>query len=414
MVNDILSGCWVYYRMSLSTKYGQFAAPLANGNSAVSGLGFQPKLVFFFTQLSTANDTYLGVTGAIGSFGMTDGTTQVAFGGNHGTTNPASTSFCLTFSNFTTSTRAAITSLDADGFTLNWSGTSAADLVGYFAIGGADLTNVKIVSKTLPAAVGAQAITGVGFKPDCVFNIGHFSNNVDTKLSWGGASSLTHRGYQSYTRDSSSVQKAFTSTTNFIGGIDNSAGTIIQYLEGDIQSFDSDGFTVNWTTVTSAETNTYYALCLKGASFYVGSIAQPGANGNQAITGLGFSPKGILALSNSQYGAGVTTGYGNTIAAASSSSAYGMRNIQSNIGTGTLSTGFTSNTSFLRFISAVTPTINSDCTVSSFDSDGFTLNWSATDANARNTFYLAFGNSPPSGGKTITGISTIQGISTIL
>src|ERR1019366_464324 len=64
---------------------------------------------------------------------------------------------------------ADLASFDTDGFTLNFIAADAtARVINFMALGGSGLTNAVTGDMTTSASTGAQAVTGVGFKPDCV------------------------------------------------------------------------------------------------------------------------------------------------------------------------------------------------------------------------------------------------------
>lgn len=402
--------------MSLSTKAGQFTMPGSTGNQSVTGLGFQPKFIFFFYQIATANNSYGSVLKSIGGIGFTDGTNQASLGGAFGasrTTQQPFTTKCIHGSN--AGSAASIVSMDSDGFTVNWSNvTDSGSLIQFLALGGSDLTNASIVSKAFPTATGNQSVTGVGFKPDCILLFANVdAPNANSKLMVGAASSTTKRAAQGSFAKDSSTQNGTSASNKLVEALGpDGSGNAQLYYEADLVSFDSDGFTANWSTVAGTIAVSYYTICLKGAAFHVQELTQPTSTGNQTLTGFGFQPKGIYIMDNGYYSSGIRTGYGTSFSASDGTNQYtAVINQIASGGGGTQSLDVTSNTSLIRHFTATTPTIVSDATLSSFDSDGLTLNWSVADSNQRKSLLLAFGNSSIS--PTISGISTIQGISSI-
>jgi len=123
-------------------------------------------------------------------------------------------------------------------------------------VGSTGLTQVKTGSfnRDTSTASGTQAITGVGFRPKSVIFIGGINSaapvswGVDDGATpvgmgdWGGVSAGTYNTAQPY-----SIALLFSSGN---------------YYQGKIQSFDADGFTINWLKTgspTGTATITYIA-----------------------------------------------------------------------------------------------------------------------------------------------------------
>src|SRR5687767_1350697 len=120
--------------MALEVKTGLITSPTSNGLQAISGLGFQPKAIIFYgvSQTSSGGISTAGIGMVLGF--ATSATNRAAFGwhdqGAVATTvtgsyfesasaimlpNPASGVFA----------QADLDSIDSDGFTLDWTTTSA-------------------------------------------------------------------------------------------------------------------------------------------------------------------------------------------------------------------------------------------------------------------------------------------------
>lgn len=127
-------------------KLSSFVSPVSTGTQAITGLGFQPKAVLFFSsgmpQSSTPNTT--GTNHMMRGF--TDGTNQACSDNSENISTTSLTSIlrddsCIYFrmydgSTFTTQQAATIQSMDSDGFTVNW-GTSDGTQrdIGFIAFG---------------------------------------------------------------------------------------------------------------------------------------------------------------------------------------------------------------------------------------------------------------------------------------
>lgn len=124
-----------------------------------------------------------------------------------------------------------------------------------------------------------------------------------------------------------------------------------------------------------------------------GTITQPAGTGNQAYTGVGFTPKLLLLFASDQTAAGTAADATLTLGAIAASDCTGI----------TASSADAAGTSAARrrvnlptgsgrvvMVKHDASTLGQVDDVS-FDSDGFTLNWIATDGTARRWHYLALG-----------------------
>lgn len=400
--------------MAVSAKVGSVATPTSTGNVAYTGLGFQPKLLFFNSSNVVTSgfttDIYASIGFAVSSTDRRCGTctavdNQVVVCAGHDNTK------CISIidNNPNVITAADLVSMDSDGFTLNWSTVDAGRqrVVSYFGLGGSDITNVKGGQNTCPGSTGNQAVTGIGFRPDMVFFFegrrtgtappSNLSSAVPQHLL-GFATSSTARGQANslMTQANNGAEKSRQTTDKVISCM---AGTGTVEFEADFVSMDSDGFTINWTTVLSGRY--YFYVCVKGGQWKVGSFNQPTSTGNVASTAPGFTPS-LLLLQSYNF--------------ASSSSAQGDN--RRSIGFGTSSSnrrnnwiGSTDNsnprkvqnrysaTTVLDMCTQVSNTVLASADIVSMDATGFTLNWGTADATAREVLYVAVG----SNAQTATG-----------
>lgn len=139
---------------------------------------------------------------------------------------------------------------------------------------------VKVGSYVGDGSVG-HAITGVGFQPDAL-------------IIWKrGSESSGGEGYFT-TKDAIADSGGLLTTTFTVGSPGKG---------GEIQSLDSDGFTLNTTGDPNASGVDYDYLALKITSdatleIDVGTYTGDGASGGQSITGLGFTPQLFLCTGN--------------------------------------------------------------------------------------------------------------------
>lgn len=402
----------------LNAKVGSFAGGTATGNQAITGVGFQPELVIFFTTPNTGDaatgaDSGFGLgAGVLSSdqrafgFGVDDGVSS--FSDESGTYQISSACVRVTTADLTVAREADFVSHDADGFTINWTTASATQhIINYLALGG-DTTNLKTGSLTTGTATGNKAITGVGFQPDLVIffssraTADEQSGAAELGSGVGFATSSSARGYTSVGHDfvNPNYQVAKVQKTDKCFGSVDAGSSNTQLYEADFVSMDSDGFTVNITTAPSTERYVHY-VAIKGGQYKVGSFNQGTATGNQAITGVGFQPNGIMfltfcAVTNSGIDADdCEISFG----AATSSSARGHIFFGSDEG-GTAQTGFVLNRTKCIGTYVQDSDAPNTSTLADFvsnDADGFTVNNTTADATSREILYLAFGDAAAGG-----------------
>lgn len=399
--------------MGLSSKAGSFAANTSTGNQAISGIGFQPKVIIFFGNTSTSDGSAADCLSYFGAGISSSSRRSVASctkdGQNPFTTESANRDdACITIvtgsSAGAAGCRADFVSQDSDGFTINWiTAPAAAFIVNYIALGGTDLTNVALGSTTPPSSTGNSAVTGVGFRPDAIL-VFHGIDNSATPPSdditnnyhtyFGFATASTERGYVSIRASTGTGSRHRQSKSNLLAPL-SSAGV---FYQADLVSFDSDGFTLNFSTAEAGD-NPFFWLVLKGGKFKVGSVAQPTSTGNQATTGIGFQPNTLLLMSANDTAANddsTLTGLRASIGAASSTT--DRTAIWRGLTDTTAPSVAKQNLDRTKVIKMITegstPTVNAAADLNSFDSDGFTLNWTTADATARELLFIAIGPVP--------------------
>jgi hypothetical protein len=304
--------------MAYSSKVGSFnldTAKTAGQTQAITGVGFQPKIVLFW---------WCGSTGT--SDATAGGNINVGFGAATGSSErycvaaisldaaAASDGIKIQYNDACIAVWADNTSaidgfmdfasLDADGFTLTVDNQfTIATRISYLALGGTDLTNVKVGQvANIPASTGNYSTTGTGFQPDAVIlefaSLAVFgSGSANLGLSLGLATSSSAQGFVAGV---SQDNQATMNTNGYgydgeaIGGC-NSTGTSM-YTRSSFVSMDADGFTLNCLEVGTAGRYGFY-IALKGGQYKVGSLTTRTDGNDIAVTGLGFTPVGIMFLS---------------------------------------------------------------------------------------------------------------------
>ncbi|MDQ2999888.1 MAG: hypothetical protein M3Y08_01305 [Fibrobacterota bacterium] len=394
--------------MALSTAVGSFAQPAATGNQAITGLGFQPKVVLFYAQLLTADGN---ASNAVINFGVGISASLMQCMGITYTQSTnrnnikSSTTKCLSIcngDNFNTIiAQAVFVSHDADGFTINWDAADAtARIISYVALGGTDITNVTCGTDTAAATDTTKAVTGLGFTPSCILS--YFPayatsaslDGFDTfRGGIGWASGSTAQGFTGVRMlDNTNPTEAQSVTLTAHNWAVVQSGSILNSAA--LSSFDASGFTQTWSN-TNGAASFYYWIAIKGAQFKAGSLSQPAATGNQAVTGLGFSPSVTLFQSaNKVSSATPNASLRWTLGAAKSSTArFSMwAGVTDGLSASYVGKSWLDRTKAIKLITqASTPTLDAEADFVSNDADGFTVNWSTVDATARVVSYLAIG-----------------------
>lgn len=386
--------------MALSAYVGNFSAPTSTGSYEVTGVGFQPKVVIFHvvhpTSAGTSTDFYT-------SLGFSDGTNHRTIGMtgyDNKTSSPYSvgavgTSSCIAIRSTTVAYKliASFTSLDADGFTLNFTtvDASVARVVNYLALGGATLTDTAIGTYTYGATAGDYSVTGLSFQPTSLILIGATgTGGTSWPISFINSS-------DSYTNDFacsyvSSLGAVRTSQLNYAYSHTLQTSTSVIDKQTFV-SFNADGFTLNLADSASFTVRDAYYLALKGPSVDIGTITQPASTGNQSITTSGVVPKAVLLVSNNQETSTSVINDGSRsigFASGASNRSCGWVGYTNGVSP-TEADSALSLSKIIQLRSSSTTTINAEADLSSLDSGGFTLNWSTADATARELIYFAIG-----------------------
>ncbi len=390
--------------MSLQTKVGSFSQPVSTtGNQSITGVGFQPKLVLFWEMGQSADGSTAGYQWCIGAASSSSSRFYSAVSFQDNQASPVSVrrytvTDCVGIVQIgaaTVSSEADFVSMDADGFTINWTTCDAtAHIVNYLALGGSDITNIAI--GTITASAGAVSVSTLGFKPDSVIFSTTDSANAFPQLvsntsrpnvgySQGGATSME----VSTNRVTSEAQR----TADCILGISN-APTVEQ--EATFTSYDSGGFTVNFGTSNGG---IVIYLAIKGAKYASGVFLEPTTNTNVSVSGLSFSPSAVILQSgNSTAGTALNSPGKFSMGVASATNARFATHISGTYSSSPESTsGDLDRTKVIKMFTpnSGTPTLNGAADLASLDSSGFTTSWTSTDGTQREVMYLAIG---PAGG----------------
>lgn len=155
-----------------------------------------------------------------------------------------------------------ITTMDADGFTIDLTTAPSTVDWGFMAIKGG---HYAVLSDTQKTSTGTKSKTGAGFKPSallmCGVNAATSSsiNSNQSKISIGGGDGSTEGASWA-----SSVDNVATSDTNVAHVEDkvlrHATDPTTTDSEADLASLDNDGYTLDWTTADATDREFFVIL----------------------------------------------------------------------------------------------------------------------------------------------------------
>lgn len=408
--------------MVLQFKTTTFNKTTGTGNKVVAGVGFTPKVVILTCDFATnaqvntfVGDSMLMVGFAVDTTAANQRSTNVWSGDGLGTSDIDAAfhaSSCFSVNDDTgfymTGT---LTVLDIDGFTLNFTANPSANLAGYIAMGGDDITNTHTDHFSTPSITGDFDVTGVGFKPDFVMLAGSNQTADNAFASKGGMcfGAFNSDGQQAFmahveedsaaTSDTARYQRTDKCLAMF-----SETDTATLTHEATFVSMDNDGFTINFSTASVANKRISY-LAIKGIQTKIGSFTSPTvgtAPVSQEVTGVGFTPRGLIFMTDGNTATTSIAAHARWCVGSANSSTDEQSNWggdEDNNATATVCAQRHDNNACIRVSdeagSAGSTTTQALADFTSLDENGFTLNWSVKDAsNAYQVIYVAFGDTP--------------------
>jgi len=257
----------------------EWSIPTSAGNKAVTGTGFQPQVVFHV--LGKPTKVIIQGSGVDMSFGaMTTSGQMAATSHVINSALPAAAECAMLTDHVlvglsgivgnepTIVASAKYVSMDPNGFTVNVDNPpGSATFASSLSVIGMAGAKVSSFAKTAASAPVAQAVTGVGFQPDWVLfsTVAHATSGsfVSVTRSHGFTDDTTEFVWAESARENASpgIAKSLEKTSAAIA-IVNNAGT--ELATAIWQSFDSDGFTLNWPLNNSLESLIAY-VALNGS-----------------------------------------------------------------------------------------------------------------------------------------------------
>jgi len=407
---------------ALSVKKGSFDTitcnpPTAACDHTISEIGFQPEALILFTNVDLIPNSGFQAEYNIG-IGFSDGTNDRSISArsedNQGTSDTgriASETSILKVLDKTSNTvtlEAGLTSFNADGsFTITYSagksGTGAS--VQYIALGGADITDVKVDTITSGTTAGDVDYTTVGFQPNFVMFMYTRQNQADVaqnhaELGLGFASSSSEEGalvVVSEDGENTSDTHRAQLTDSVIYQLTPSTGN--QNAQADFVSFITNGFTLHWSDLPNNTDDKFYYMAIKGGKYKVGAFTQPTtgtAPFNQNVTGVGFQPTGLLLASFNHEAASTIQTQSRLSFGASDGTNDGAMWAGDKDNVGTTDTAEYNDASKVIRLATEPSTTDAEAELESFNADSsgrFMLKWTTrNDATAREIIYIALGN----------------------
>lgn len=398
--------------MAVVAKRGSFVANTTTGNQAITGLGFQPSAVIFLSASLTALG---GADADLGAVGVAVSPTQrwsVAWarddtGAAANAGKRHSDAHCISLLSNGTPTvdaLADLVSMDAGGFTINWSDAPAsAVLIEYLALGG--IGSVHAGKSQFRTTVGTQAVTGVGFVPKVLFLATAALNSVppgnaattSPRMLGLGAAVGTSLGAYLALGESDASNPAQSQTYQRDGRALGACSTNLE--EFSIQSMDADGFTFNQGVAGVGTADYFFYLALADANLEATLVtdAQQTTVGSSAED-VNIHPAALIGFANGINTANDTSGSPSTTRDGRYAIGFRDGTSQASIW-GHSADGVVadtdrahSQTKFLRFLDG-SRTVQAECDAT-LDAEGYTLDWTTADATARQVFVLVLGEVP--------------------
>jgi hypothetical protein len=297
-----------------------------------------------------------------------------------------------------------VVSMDSGGFTLVVDTQFGADLrVQFLAFGGDHITNYKTGLIDEPAATGNQATTGLGFMPDMLLMFTMSSSGTPPTQAAHHSCSVgfAARGSNQFVciyrdRDANGTTDVrCRAEAGVVGRITFNAEAI--QAKASVNSFDADGFTLNWTARSGTGVNHHY-FAVKGGLWAVNTLTtQTDTSTTTSVTGLATPPVAALFLSlNGAQDAFHLTAT-KTVGAAVSASDRGCSYMLSQ-DSGTNSATMCGQRTDAVYMAAVhnnpTATLRALMDVQSFNSDGLTCIMDDAEVGNGPVYCLTFGSEP--------------------
>ena len=275
--------------------------------------------------------------------------------------------------------------------------------------------NVGVVDVNLGTGTSAIDVTSLGFRPDLLFAIGTGAAS-DTLLTHGIASigfahndgTTTTQGFVGvWSEDNVATTDtgAYVGASHIGGQVFNGTATWL----ASVSDFDANGFSI--TPSANAGSDVLYILALELADAndaYVGVVDSKTTTGTQAYTGTGFTPQ-VVGLLQTRCTATGTVARTNSLAIGATDGTRSRVVSARDQDAVTTSSSDSESADSVILIRNGDGTDDAAAAYSSFDSDGWTLNYSDGSASVRKMLAFAIGDSTAGGGAPT--LSDLQAVS---
>jgi len=292
--------------LDIRASVGTSTSPTSTGTKAVTGIGFQPKVVLPFGQMHNATGA---TTEAILSFGAMTTAAQayVAATSRNAVTTSAThrrhsaASVIGDCYNGSVSREAGYSAFGSDGFTLNWTAVDAFErILNHIALGGADL-EVSLVQCQMNGTNAAQSFAhGLSGAPTGVLFFGSLSSTIPpitaTSIylglgAWAGSNQFCARIFSNNGVTTTATNRAL--ATNGVLGWLNASG--IQRTMA-VSSVDATNVNCTYPVTTAASQDYFFMLAIRGAKCQVGTFDCNGSTSPLTIATSGITPKLFLPV----------------------------------------------------------------------------------------------------------------------
>lgn len=291
------------FKPEIFASVGTSTSPTSTGTKAVTGVGFQPKVVIPFgvgqTTDGFASTVLYSFGAATNSYDASIGIRSANGISTSRTVRSHTNSECVSFIDNTfaaTNITAEKHSFDADGFTLNWTAVDGtARILNHICLGGAGL-EVSLTQHQMNSDNTPQSFAhGLSGEPTGLIFFGAGDNATPPVVSnilamnfgaWAGGNAFASRVYSADAVATTDTKRELRNDCSLAQGTINTSRSL--------QVSSVDSLNVNCVyPITTSKYNSYFnMLAIRGAKCQVGVVN--GSSGPYSITTPGINPKLFL------------------------------------------------------------------------------------------------------------------------
>lgn len=389
------------------TKTGNFTTPTTTGNFDVTGLGFQPTGIILYHESgpdTVALVSHIGFADAAGNQVSNFTIATLRDAANAARRSTSNKVLSRSSASGVVQSEATVTML-ADGFRLNFTTATNALQFRYVAFKDVPIKVGMITASTATTASGS--VTGMSFKPAAMMGIWMAGSGTASSAAGHGFVDSALNQYSSVGNNNSGTGSLYASEQNFVTVYSPTgyAGKM------NVTAMNSNGF--SYTTGATGSAFDYGYFAIGGVQSKLVDVTAP-ATGSNAYTGVGFKPQTVLnkAMYISGTGAAYTNSWGlaDTFGVVDDTLTQGyFATVGMNGSANTRVRYFSTANGFGRTLfgtPSATPIIEGNLT--SFDPDGFTINWTNIEASVLPWKTLALAVEPTTQSTTQTGNARIE------